>query len=547
MAKGNSAEKDPLVGTTIADKYLISGRIAQGGMGTVYRGAQKPLNRKVAVKVLRHQMVDTKLREIDAKRFLREASTVSQLSHPNTITLYDYGTLEADGLYFVMELLEGRTLGAVIARCRSIRWKRTLHIVRQICGSLNEAHRAGLAHRDLKPLNIMLIDRAGDSDFVKVLDFGLVKPVDEKADERVTEKGGVMGSPAYMSPEQVFNESVDQRSDIYSLGVIMFEMLMGRLPFRPSKGGGVREILKSHLIASPPTFMEVRPDLEVPPQLEFAVMRCLAKKPYDRFSNVTDLLNALDGLEDSTAKPIMPNPTAEFDMRRAVGGVSSGIQEYATTGPDKSRKLDLETNRVKERFPFDNEFGSKPGYSRQWLIVGGIGLLILAGIAVVILRDPQPATERAYNVGGLVEDPIAPHGQSNQPAPPLPEKPLPSQVRKMPPAPEPAVKTALPAPKPARVAKPRMVALTLQSKPSGAKVYQHKTYLGDTPLVLTRKAKELMATYQFRKRGYVSRQRTISRAPAAGAKAMTLSVKLTRSSKKHKKARKTGVKLNIKR
>ncbi len=220
-----------LVGRTVAGKYKVVKLLGEGGMGCVYVAEQSmgTTTRKVALKTLHLELSsDPKIRA----RFEREVATVAHLEHPNTIKVFDFGTAEAGMLYIVMELAVGRTLADLLEKEGALDPDRAAKILTQVCGSLEEAHAHGIIHRDLKPDNIMLVERLGQKDVVKVLDFGIAKNRDEEnRGAKLTQQGTVLGTPPYMSPEQFTGAALDVRSDIYSLGVVAYEMLTGRLPF----------------------------------------------------------------------------------------------------------------------------------------------------------------------------------------------------------------------------------------------------------------------------------------------------------------------------
>jgi serine/threonine-protein kinase len=221
---------DPLLGATINDRFKVLSLIAKGGMGRVYRAEQSPLGRIVALKVLHPNYSGEEDPEF-SRRFTLEASVVSRLKHPNTVTVYDYGETAAGVLFMAMELLEGRTLHRLIREEGALDPARATHIALQIARSLREAHGQGVIHRDLKPANVFLIHHDDDIDFVKVLDFGLVKNLDEAEGESLTKTGLFMGSPKYMAPEQIRGDRCTPATDVYALGVMLFEMLAGKVPF----------------------------------------------------------------------------------------------------------------------------------------------------------------------------------------------------------------------------------------------------------------------------------------------------------------------------
>ncbi len=280
---------DPLLGRSINDRFTITGLIARGGMGKVYRAEQAPLGRPCALKVLNPNYAGEADPEFH-RRFFLEASIVSRLTHPNTITIFDYGRTDDDIYYMAMEYLEGHTLHHVIRADGPLTEERMLHVARQICRSLREAHLLGVIHRDLKPANIFLVEHGDEPDHVKVLDFGLVKNMREKADEQLTQTGLFMGSPKYMAPEQIQGNPVDQRTDIYSLGCIMYEMMTGKVPFDRNTSVS---ILMAHVNEPPPPMREVKPDIVLSPVAEELILRCISKDPNGRPSSMDELLAGL--------------------------------------------------------------------------------------------------------------------------------------------------------------------------------------------------------------------------------------------------------------
>lgn len=276
---------ESLVGVRVADRFEVLELIASGSMGRVYRAVQHPLGREVALKVLHvseEHLVDADF----AKRFLREASALARLSHPNTVRIFDFGIWR--GLsYLVMELVRGSTLDREIRR-GPMEPVRALRIARQVCASLQEAHERGIVHRDLKPGNILLTDHGDEAEHVKVVDFGLVK--DSTQPDDLAKEGQIVGSPHYMSPEQIRGQEVDGRADLYALGIVLFKALTGRLPF---PGREASPVLLAHLQKPAPTLAAVRPELNLPPVVSWTLHRCLAKKREQRFSSAKELGRAL--------------------------------------------------------------------------------------------------------------------------------------------------------------------------------------------------------------------------------------------------------------
>src|ERR1700693_6207272 len=268
---------DPLVGQTLAEKYLIEQLIKRGGMGAVYLGKHVLMDKTVAIKVLRASLPGD---DVIVARFSWEAKAASRISHPHAVTVTDFGEAESGVVFLVMEYLEGRTLKDIIRSGGPMPLNRVVEITRQVSGALDAAHQQGVVHRDLKSDNIMLAQTNG-GDWAKVLDFGIAKIQQPEGvrDHDITAPNLVIGTPQYMSPEQCSQTSpIDARSDVYSLGVIIYEMLSGRVPFT---GESPTVIMMKQVQDPPPSILEVRPDL--PASVNNLIGRALAKQPADRF------------------------------------------------------------------------------------------------------------------------------------------------------------------------------------------------------------------------------------------------------------------------
>jgi serine/threonine-protein kinase len=267
-------------------QYQLKERLGAGGMGEVYLAEHRLLKRPCAVKLIHPE------RAGDAaalRRFEREVRATAQLTHPNTVEIYDYGHAEDGTFYYVMEYLPGLDLDDLVTRYGPVPPARAVHFLRQLCGALQEAHAAGLVHRDIKPGNVLVCRHGGRHDVAKLLDFGLVQATGARGDDpsRLTAKGTVVGTPAYMAPEQARGaEAADARSDLYSLGALGYFLLAGRPPFQ---GGTTLEVMLAHVQEPVP------PLANAPADLEAALRRCLAKAPADRFPNAGSLDEALAG------------------------------------------------------------------------------------------------------------------------------------------------------------------------------------------------------------------------------------------------------------
>jgi hypothetical protein len=268
-------------------QYQLRERIGTGGMGEVYLAEHQLLKRPCAIKLIHPGRA---AEPTALARFAREVRTTARLSHPNTIEIYDYGRTEDGTFYYVMEYLRGLSLAELVERHGPLPPGRVIYLLRQACAALSEAHAAGLIHRDLKPANIFAAERGGRHDFVKLLDFGLVKPLAASRDEAtLSREGSIAGSPLFMAPEQATGEdSADARSDLYALGAVGYFLLTGRAPFEARTAFQVI-IAHARDPVRPPS--QLRPD--VPGDLEGVVLRCLAKHPAERFPSAADLERAL--------------------------------------------------------------------------------------------------------------------------------------------------------------------------------------------------------------------------------------------------------------
>ncbi|MFP4599541.1 MAG: protein kinase domain-containing protein [Persicimonas sp.] len=289
----SESESDSIVspGTILAERYKLTEEIGRGGFGMVYRARQINMDRDVAIKILPPKFMS--IPDV-AERFRREARLASRLRHPNTITVHDYGKQE-NLLFIVMELLEGEDLADLLFRKAALSMDRILHIGRQVLKSLHEAHGHKIVHRDLKPENIFLTDMGGEEDFVKVLDFGIAKLAmpemasdDDRELRKLTMSGSTVGTPTYMSPEQAAGEEVDGLTDLYALGVILYEMACGRPPF---KHDNPVKVMRSHLFEEVPRFPEgpLRDS-----RFEWIIRKALSKDKTMRFASPHEFLEALE-------------------------------------------------------------------------------------------------------------------------------------------------------------------------------------------------------------------------------------------------------------
>ncbi len=271
-----------LIGRTIGERYRVDEQLGEGSMGAVFKCTQRGLDRKVAVKVLRPRYTDEPM---VAKRFDREAMALSKLQHRNCIQVLDVGTTEDRLKYIVMEHLDGRELRALLTGPLEV--PRAVDFTMQILAGLEHAHRRGMVHRDLKPENVFVVQDDDGAELIKIIDFGIFTVLDDGMEsERLTRAGMVFGTPAYMSPEQAAGGKVDERTDLYAVGVLLYEMLAGKPPFQADAPG---ILLRMQLLAEPPPLPE-----SVPEAVRAVVARLLAKAAKDRFESARQARTALE-------------------------------------------------------------------------------------------------------------------------------------------------------------------------------------------------------------------------------------------------------------
>ena len=294
---GAVAASDPLVGSRIFGDYVIRKKLGEGGMGAVYLAENESIDQRIAIKVLHGEAAQS---DELVKRFNREAKAICRLTHPNIIRVFIFGRTADDLIYLAMEFVEGKPLRNVIEESGALDPLRAIKIMRQSLHALQEAHDLGIVHRDLKPDNIMLTEFRDVQDYVKVLDFGIakVKEPEGKQQQKLTQAGVVYGTPEYLSPEQAQAKELDGRSDIYSMGVILYEMITGQIPFSAPTAVA---ILAAHVYDEPKKPSEIA-GVRIHPKLESIILKALEKDTSKRYQTAMEFLGDLETLESELTK-----------------------------------------------------------------------------------------------------------------------------------------------------------------------------------------------------------------------------------------------------
>lgn len=353
---GSVDVQDQMIGRVLNERFQVQAMIGDGGYGCVYRGVQLGINRKVAIKLLRPDLVTDP--EV-AARFRREGLVMCNLKSAHTISTFDVAQTHDGTMYIVMELLEGRTLKQVFDEEAPLAWPRIFRLIEQICIALTEAHESGIVHRDLKPANIHVETQPGNPEFVKVLDFGIAKivhgaPLGMKQIPQLTVKGQTVGTLRYMSPEQLMGHALDGTSDIYSLGVMAYELMTGRVPFARAKSAA--ELTAAHMRDRPKPPSQQIPSSKIPPSVDAVVLKMLERDQVQRYQSAEALR--------LTARKLLDSPEAA----KAITGSERDRHSRVTSTDDETIVI-----------------SAKGSGNRPWLALAfGVALVALAGVIVFI-------------------------------------------------------------------------------------------------------------------------------------------------------------------
>ncbi len=374
-----------LVGQRLFGDYVITRKLGEGGMGAVYLARQEAIDQDIAIKVLHGRAAES--REI-IERFNREARVISMLTHPNIIRVFIFGRTPDNLMYMAMEYVKGREMREEM-RKGLIDELVAIKVMKQTCSALQEAHDLDIVHRDLKPDNILLTEFRGESHFVKVLDFGIAKITNQEGQEKqLTQAGIVYGTPEYLSPEQAQAKELDHRTDIYSLGVMLYELMTGRVPYQSSSAV---EVLTMHVFNDPKPPSEVAPQ-RVAPTMENIILKAMAKHPENRFQNAMEMFRALEMREREilsergmqTGANYVPGSelTGIFHAVEPDGGDAGAAQPQPPPNPHQGFNSPQVPNTVSVQNPPES------GDSARKIIILVIvcsGLILVFLLAVIVM------------------------------------------------------------------------------------------------------------------------------------------------------------------
>ncbi|HXU69141.1 MAG TPA: serine/threonine-protein kinase [Polyangia bacterium] len=389
---------DRLLGRVLGGRYRLLERLGQGGMGTVYRATHTLMDKPVAVKILRGELAT------DAEavaRFHREARSASRLDHDHCIRVTDFGQSDDGLLFLVMELLDGHSLSHITRR-GPVPPARAAAIGVAVAEALAHAHDAGIIHRDLKPDNVFLARRAKGREIVKVLDFGLAKLASDSAlGPSITRDGTVFGTPEYMAPEQAEGEKLDGRTDVYALGVILYQLVCGEVPFKSSN---FVALLTKQVSEEPMAPRDRRPDLEIPPGLELIIMKCLAKRREDRYATAGEIADALEpfAASDTSQSLVLPtrDPSPSSGMPMLRHGEPGSTRDMAMPTPQPEYEESVSDSQLR------GEMAPRTFGRNVALGLGGVALAAAAFGFVFMGRARRHVLPTSAPIAAAAEPPL---------------------------------------------------------------------------------------------------------------------------------------------
>ncbi|MDQ3036570.1 MAG: protein kinase [Myxococcota bacterium] len=491
---------DPLIGRTLDGRYRIEAVLGEGGMGLVYRARHAVLQKLLAIKVLKPEVSrDTEV----LTRFQQEAQSASGIGNQHIIDISDFGTLPDGSTYFVMEYLDGTSLTGAIESPPDqggapMAPERVVRIAKQLCDALGAAHARSIVHRDMKPDNVFLIKRGGDSDFVKVLDFGIAKVGGSSS--KLTKAGQVFGTPHYMSPEQCAGSAVDQRTDIYAIGVILYEMSCGRVPFDADNLMG---ILTKHMYEQPLPPHQMPPPVNVPAGLESIILKCLAKSTDARYQTMAELREDLVMLEQGMT------PNAVMDGMNRASGAGTTLGPYARQDG---------TGRIPVQSMLRMGVGEVPDAPApaskmpMFLGLGALAALLVGGgiVAAIAMQEPPAVADVTPTVATIPEPP--------------PETDTTGAL-----AAETDTSTDVEAPEPPEPPPVVVPPIALTSEPPGVEVWRGDELLGNTPIDIPRPERGERLELSLRHAGYETQTARLSSMTGATVR-ITLAAERRRAS-----------------
>ena len=377
--------RDDWLGRVVDSRYRVREVIGSGGMGVVYKVEHQRMGKIAAMKVLHQELANDPDVVI---RFRREAEAVSRLTHPNTVQVFDFGTTRG-ALYLIMEYVRGTDLGTLVKRDGPIEFERAAPLFAQICAALAEAHALGVIHRDLKPENILVTRTHSGRDYIKVLDFGLAKLMEREELSDITDRGSIVGTPYYMSPEQIRDDKVDARSDIYSLGALMYRVLTGEPPYTAKNPVGV---LTKHLTADlvPPSIC--RPDLAIDGRVDALIARAMAKDPVRRYQDINELVADIEAAYTAICGSLpsggMPGATVSAVFTASSSGptvapVAANDVDYGMVSSARLHRSDIDNYERRMR-------------RRHWIRIAVVPTIVViaaaAALYLVFFRPKPPRT-----------------------------------------------------------------------------------------------------------------------------------------------------------